>query len=454
MRHWGLRTLGCSLLAVTALTSCGGGGGGGGSAPPPIEPTDQVIAEGVIGPSGGTLSIASGANAGLSLTVPAGVVAVETNFRALLVRSHPDVPSLFPVYRFEPASLDLSAAPVTITIPAGDVLFDSGTPALSLFRRADEMTPWSAMTGTVVDGPARTVTATATRLGEFVASNGILHRLFTQELRIYDPAVPVASEFLAGSEVAIENGTTMRTVGVGSLASFWNSPANDNVLILHGVIGSPLDFLGVEDLVANLALSKDNVVLMSYPSARGIAYVANELYDLINRNRKPGFGCSIVGHSIGGLIGRYMIEQSPTDTARAGYTSGDGTFDSFVDQLIMLGPPNAGAKASTLPFAMFESVLPAAERNLLQVAVDLSEEPGSLPLVMNQNYSDNETRYHIIYGDLGTGTDGVVTTASALALPVTAPETSTLFLAPHDDLHLRATSLGIAVWIGTLMQSQ
>jgi len=444
----------CSLLAVTALTSCGGGGGGGGSAPPPIEPTDQVVAEGVIGPGGGTLSIASGANAGLSLTIPAGVVAVDTSFRALLDRSHPDVPSLFPVYRFEPASLDLSAAPVTVTIPAGDVLFANGTPALSMFMRVDDMTPWSAMSNTVVDGAARTVTATTTRLGEFVASSGILHRLFTQELRIYDPAVPVATEFLAGSEVAIENGTTMKTVGTGSLASFWNSPASENVLILHGVIGSPLDFLGVEDLVANLALSKNNVVLLSYPSARGIAHVANELYDLINDNKKPGFGCSIVGHSIGGLVGRYMIEQSATDQARAGYSSDDGGFDTFVDQLIMLGPPNAGAKSSTLPFAMFESVLPESERNLLQVAVDLSEEPGSLPLVMNQSYFDNATRYHIIYGDLGTGTDGVVTTASALALPVTAPETATLFMAPHDDLHLRATSLGIAVWIGTLMQSQ
>ena len=48
----------------------------------------------------------------------------------------------------------------------------------------------------------------------------------------------------------------------------------------------------------------------------------------------------------------------------------------------------------------------------------------------------------------------MVTTASALALPVAAPESATLFTVAHDDLHQRATSLGIAVWIGTLLQAQ
>lgn len=453
MRHWGFCSLTCCATAAIAFASCGGGGGGGGG-PAPIEPKDLVIGEASIGPTGGTLTIGSGANAGLSLTVPAGAVSVATNFRALLDLDRADLPSQFPVYRFEPASLDLSAVPVTVTVPAGDVLFDGGTPALSLFARSDDMAEWSAMNNSVVDGSARTVTASVARLGEFVASNGILHRLFTQELRIHDPAKPVASEFLFGSEVAIQNGTIMRTVGAGSLASFWNSPAHDNALILHGVIGSPLDFLGVEDLVANLALTKSNVVLLSYPSARGIAYVANELYDLIALKRRAGFGCSIVGHSIGGIIGRYLIEQSHTDPTRPGFRAGDASFEDLVDQLIMLGPPNAGAQSSTLPLAAFEAALPESERALLQVAMDLGEQPGSLPLVMNQLYVDNATRYHIVYGDLGSGSDGVVTTASALALPLAGPETATLFLAPHDDLHQRATSLGIATWIGTLMQAQ
>ena len=90
-------------------------------------------------------------------------------------------------------------------------------------------------------------------------------------------------------------------------------PATDNVVILHGALGSPLDFLGAEDLVENLALTYDNVVLFSYPSARGVAYAANELYNQILANRKPGFGCRIIGHSLGALIGRYLLEASPTD---------------------------------------------------------------------------------------------------------------------------------------------
>lgn len=451
MRHRGFQSLTCCVTVALALASCGGGGGG---APVPVAPTDTVVGEATIGPAGGSLTIDSGAHAGLSLIVPAGAISVATNFRALLDIDNSDLPSLFPVYRFEPSSIDLSAIPVTVTVPAGDVLFDNGTPGLSLFVRADEMTAWSAMSNSTVDGAQRTVTASVTRLGDFVASNGILHRLFTQELRIYDPAVPVASEFLFGSEVAIDNGSVMRIVGAGSLASFWNSSASDNVLILHGVIGSPLDFLGSEDLVANLALSKSNVVLLSFPSARGIAYVANRLYDFVTQNQRPGFGCSIVGHSIGGVIGRYLIEESHRDPARPGFRAGDLPFENLVDQLVMLGPPNAGAQTSTLPFAAFETALPESERDLLQVAMDLSEQPGSLPLVMNNNFVANATHYHVIYGDIGTGSDGVVSTMSALSVPLVEPETATLFLAPHDDLHQRATSLGIALWIGTLMQTQ
>jgi pimeloyl-ACP methyl ester carboxylesterase len=444
----------CAAIGVAVLAACGGGGDGSVGTPTPAEPVDPVIGEAVIGPGGGTLAIISGANTGLSLTVPAGVVDIDTKFRAFLDVGNPDLPSQFPVYRIEPSSLDFGQSSVAVTIPAGDALFVSGDPQLTLFSRVDDQAEWNAMSNSVVDSSARTVTASVSRLGEFVVSSGVLHRLFTQELRIFDPAEPVASELLFGSEVAVANGSLLRTVGAGSLASFWTSPASENVLIIHGVIGSPLDFLGSEDLVANLAFSKSNVVLLSFPSARGIAYIANELYDLIDENKHAGFGCSIIGHSIGGLIGRYLIEQSHKDPNRSGYRAGAPSFDSIVEQLVMLGPPNSGAQSSTMALAAFEAGLPESERELLQVAADLNEQPGSLPLVMNQSYVDNSTFYDIIYGDLGSGTDGVVTVMSALALPLTPPETSMMFFAPHDDLHQRATSLGIAVWIGTLMQAR
>lgn len=443
----------CAIIALLLLTACGGGGGGGGGDTGPVAPTDPVLGEAVIGPGGGTLVIASGADAGLSVVVPAGAVAAATPFRVLRDLGNEQVPSLFPVYRIEPNTLDFSASPLTVTIPISDE-FLPGTTALTMFRRLDAASQWQADTASTVDPGARTVTTQATRLGEFLAWQGNLHRLFTQELRIHDPAATVPTEVLDGTQVIVENGSVARTVGSGSLASFWNSSASENVLILHGVFGSPLDFLGAEDLVANLSLTKSNVVLMSYPSARGIAYAANELYDLIAQNKREGFGCSIIGHSIGAMVGRYLLEQSANDPARRGFQNGDTALDGVVDRLIMLGVPNAGAQASTLPFATIEAKLAESERSLLQVGHDLGEEPGSLPFVMNDLYVDNPTRYHIIYGDLGNGSDGVVTVASALALPLTSPETATLFTVGHDDLHLRATTFGIAVWIGTLLQGQ
>lgn len=453
MPHWGsIARRVCALTALWSLTACGGGGGGG--AITPITASDPVVAQGLIGPGVGSLVVTSGTDAGLRLLVPAGAVAVATQFRILRNINNGVVPSLFPIYRFEPESLDLSATPVTVTVPIGEELFAGGTANLTMFARTDQDSPWQVMSNATVDNAAMTMTVTTTQLGEFLGWEGNLHRLFTQDLRIFDPAQPVSAEFLAGTQVTISNGTILRTIGSGSLASFWNSPAADNVLILHGVFGSPLDFLGAEDLIANLSLIKSNVVLLSYPSARGIAYAANELFDLIAQHKRPGFGCSIVGHSIGGLIGRYLLERSANDPERRGFATNQEPLLGVVDQLILLGVPNAGAKDSALPFAMIEANLAAAERSLLRVGSDLSEQPDSLPFLMNATYSNNATRYHTIYGDLGSGTDGVVTAASALALPLTLPETATMFVAAHDALHRQATSLGIAVWMGTLLQAQ
>ena len=441
-----------ALAALTLLPSCGGGGGGGQTGG--VGPSDLIIGEAVIGPDGGILQVLSGDNAGVTLDIPTGAVAFNTRFRVLRVVEHEQVPSPFPVYRIEPEAFDFSGTPVTLTMPASGELFQAGAPSLTMFTRRSSGSAWGAITDTSVDVVARTVTAEVTRLGEFLAWEGSLHRLFTQELRIYDPAIPVASESLYGSQSTVESGTVMRTVGSGSLASFWNSSSSDNVLILHGVFGSPLDFLGEEDVVANLSLSKSNVVLLSYPSARGIAYLANELYDLIQANKKPGFGCSIVGHSIGGLIARYMLETSATDPARRGFRSSDTSMDDVVDSLVMLGVPNAGASQVTFAFERLRSQLAEKDLPLIQISQDLSEAPNSLPLMMNASYFDNATRYHLIYGDLGSGTDGVVTTSSALSLPLTTPETATLFSVGHDDLHLRATSTGVAIWLGTLLQNQ
>lgn len=452
MRNRGLHT---TLLAVSAalLASCGGGGGGG--SPPPVQPPGStLIAETSIGPGGGTLQVTDGSSAGVELSVPAGAVAVPTSFRVLLDQANGEIPGAFPVYRFEPESLDFNGQSVTVTLPASEAFFAGPAPALTVFSREAVGVPWRALLNTTVDAAARTVTAQTDRLGDMVAWTGNLHRLYTQPHGLVDPAVDAPTEFVAGVHVLVENGSDLRQVGRGSLASFWNSSTTDNVIILHGALGSPLDFLGSEDLVENLALTHSNVVLYSFPSARGVAFAANELYDLILANRKPGFGCRIVGHSLGALVGRYLLERSPTDVARAGYRADDPSLVPVIDRLIKLAPPNAGAAGAVAPFSLLEFVVTPEEAYLLQVADDLSERPDSLPFVMNALYVDNATRYHTIYGDIGGGTDGVVPVASATALPVGLGETSTMFVAQHDDLHRLATSLGIAVWMGTLLQGQ
>ncbi|MEC8253630.1 MAG: hypothetical protein VX044_10465 [Planctomycetota bacterium] len=446
------------LVAAFAVwaTSCSNGGSSFVPAPDPGPgPSGSaVIVEGDIGPSGGSLFVATGADAGVAVSVPAGAVTVPTRFRVFREDSAADFPGAFPVYRFEPAALDLNGAEVTVSVRASEAFFPGTGPVLAIFSRGDEGQKWRALTSTVVDEASRLATATTQSLGEMVVWNGNLHRLFTQPHGFLDPAVGTAVESVGGVDVIVEEGSQQLQIGRGSLAAFWNAPETDNVIILHGALGSPLDFLGQEDLIENLALNYANVVLYSYPSARGVAYAANELYDQILANRKPGFGCRIVGHSLGALIGRYLLERSQTDTSRSGYDPSDPSLIPIIDKLVMMAPPNGGAASAVVPFAMLEAVVTPEERYLIQTADDLDESPTSLPVLMNASYLNNGTRYHTVYGDIGTGPDGVVSVASALALPLGVGETATLFVAQHDDLHRFATSLGVAVWIGSLLQAQ
>ena len=87
-----------------------------------------------------------------------------------------------------------------------------------------------------------------------------------------------------------------------------------------------------------------------------------------------------------------------------------------------------------------------------QAVFDIGYRPDSIVLQMNAAYVDNATRYHVIFGDIGGGTDGVVSVASALALPLFPPETAAQFPAQHDDLHVFAGQNGIAARIGQLLQ--
>lgn len=438
-----------ALAVAGGLAACSGGGGsdaGVGSSP-------DVLARATIGPAGGRLAVATGPHAGVALDVRAGAVAAPTEFTIRLDRSHPEIPSLFPVYRFEPSTLDFSASPVIVSVRAGGSLAEPGAAvAPVVFRQRDVDAPWAIEldSTTASDG---IVSAPCAQLGNALAWEGTLHRLFTQGRAVLDPAEPVRAELLAGVPLTAANGSWSVFVGRGSLASFWASPAADNVLIVHGLLGSPLDFLGVDDLIERLSPSIRNVVLVTYPSAPGVASAANALYDAIAAARQPGFGCNIVAHSMGGLVARYLLEQSHADPMRGGYRPGDAPLGAAVANLVLLGVPNAGAEFANGLIATLVPQLRPDELGLVQAAFDLSEQPDSFTAWLNAAYVDNPTRYHFVFGDLGDGSDGVVSVASALALPVQPGDSVHGFAVGHAELHLTAGTSGVAALVDTLVEA-
>jgi hypothetical protein len=441
--HWQRARGSAAWLAFCALAACGGGGGA-------ATVGDVRTVTATIGAEGGTLAFPGGSHAGVALVVPPGAVAAPTTF-AITAAANPQVLSLFPLYRFEPGGVELAVA-ASATVRVAEPLRKNGGAGAVCFQQRASGEPWCALP-TQIDGSAGFATATTTRLGDIVAWNGGLHRLLTQEFALLDPAVATPVEDVAGVPVILAGGSASLNIGRGSLASFWSSPAAANVLIVPGLIGSPIDYLGPQDLIATLPPSVQNVVLLAYPTGRGVAATANWLYDEILARRQPGFGCAIVGHSMGGLVARHLLERSASDPQRAGFTPQDPSLAGIVSQLVLLGVPNTGCDlGDDLVAAMLPNV-PAAERFLLQGAHDISFQPDAIALQMTGAYVDNATRYHAICGDIGGGTDGVVSVVSALALPLAQPESAWQYFVQHDDLHRLAGSNGVALRITAMLQT-
>ncbi len=436
-----------AVLAGFAAACSNGHGGTTGSS--------RTVAA-TIGPAGGTLAFVDGNDAGVSIEIPPGAVAEPTRFAIETGIRSPDVLGIFPIYRFSPNTLELAhPAHVTVRLPADadpeSLDDDSSSSSYVCFAQREPGAPWLPLANSSVDEPTHTVTADTTRLGDVLAWTGLLHRLMTQPFRFVDPATLETSETVGGTPVLVENGSQVATIGRGSLASFWQSPANENVLILPGLFGNPLDYLDADDVVALLPPSVHNVVLLQYPSGRGIAATANALYDAIAANRQPGFGCTILGHSLGGMVGRYLLEYSAADPDRPDWQPGAPALTDTVVNLVMLGAPQGGAKLGDDLAEFAEANAEPGEEHLLQAAFDISRTPASLAVAMTSAYVDNPTRYHVIYGDLGEGDDGVVSTASATALPLVAPETLARFVAQHDALHSQAGTLGVAALVDDLL---
>jgi pimeloyl-ACP methyl ester carboxylesterase len=406
------------------------------------------VVKATIGPAGGLVVGASG----LQLAVPAGALSTPTEITLRWAVRNPQVLSLFPVCRCEPAGL-MTAQPFTLTLPIAEVL-RSAPFDLVAFRQAGITEPWNVLRDTAFDPTAGLLTVTTNRFGDFVGWNGALHRLFTHERATLDPARPASIENFPTGTMLVPNGSDQLVVGRGDADDFWQSDSADNLLVLHGLVGSPTDFLGAEDLCSALSPGTKNILFYLYPSASGVAATANALYNEIALRRLPGFRCSILGHSLGGLVARYLLEKSADDPNRPGYREQDEPLTDAVVNLILLAVPNAGSEIGGALLGTLAAQVPATEQALVQSASDLSFGSAAITMSMNATYFDNPTRYFVLYGEVnGSGSDGVVNVASALALPLFSPETSTRFVAEHNELHQRAGSVGVASRIDTILRT-
>ncbi|HEY7641258.1 MAG TPA: Calx-beta domain-containing protein [Steroidobacteraceae bacterium] len=147
---WGLRAIArLSLPLVCALlAACGGGGDGDGG-------TNNTQPAGGIGPAGGTVTEASGAQA----VIPAG--ALTSNVNIEVTQSSAGAPSLpsdvtavGPMYAFTPHGTAFAAA-VTVTVPFDSASVPSGA-SLKLIKTSAGMTGWEDVAGATVAGAAMT----------------------------------------------------------------------------------------------------------------------------------------------------------------------------------------------------------------------------------------------------------------------------------------------------------
>ena len=97
--------------------------------------------------------------------------------------------------------------------------------------------------------------------------------------------------------------------------------------------------------------------------------------------------------------------------------------------------------------ALLQPNLPPADARFARAGLDLLEGANTFAQAQIAAYTDNPTVYHSIAGDIGNGTDGIVTLASTRALPLSLPEEEVVFVQTHLDLHRAAAVNGVAAWI-------
>ncbi len=123
-------------------------------------------------------------------------------------------------------------------------------------------------------------------------------------------------------------------------------PEKIPVLFIHGINGSPRFFT---DIIANLDRSRFQPWLAYYPSGIKIEAVANYFLNLLNEldARHDFKQLHIVAHSMGGLVGRSLIN-----------LYNDEKNDIQIDRLITISTPFAGHQAAAMGLKYAPAIIP------------------------------------------------------------------------------------------------
>ncbi len=376
--------------------------------------------------AGGTVSAADDSiHAGVQVYLPPGALEQDTEISIYARYGNPELPSILPSFRVEPVTTKLRGnAAVT-------VVYSEHYEAL-LIRLADEST--IEVFSTQPTGGFRfhqavnrdpnnnRISILTPSFGEFLSLHGTSFPLLFQKAELLDPATEVEADLVQGQWMGLVGGPDKLRVGQGSLADFWQSGADANLIILHGFMGTPFQLLDQGNLLplsgGGLQPEFRNIVAFQYPSGRGIATNANLLYNQIISQAQPGFGCKMIAHSTGGLIARYAIERSDRDPNRVGFTVHDPSLDRYVERVVLLGTPNRGAVGIHNVFADLLNATAEFDARFVQGILDLYPEVGGLTDDLFLEWRNPATAYLAIAGDTGFGSDEFVNLWSATGLPV------------------------------------
>jgi pimeloyl-ACP methyl ester carboxylesterase len=197
-----------------------------------------------------------------------------------------------------------------------------------------------------------------------------------------------------------------------TLGIYFTEPYDPNrtpVLFVHGIGGTPQDF---SYMMANFDHTRYQLWFFHYPSGMRLGRLSSALAKGLEiLQQRHGFSeCFIVAHSMGGLVSASAIREE----ARALETN-------FITRFVTISTPFEGHAAARLAVRCLSKPVPswidvAPQSAFLQ---ELARSP--LP---------HDTRYDLIYGDLGSD-DGVVSVASELE-PHNVKKASSVSSFPFD----------------------